>query len=483
MASRSSLRSGLLGVLSVLVIACGSSSGTPPPLPSLSTETAPAVAADTPAAATDTPEATPQPETVPPSAAGMVVRFVNLTDGGSVAVGADSTGHQIVKVKLEVTGGVPFAVSLTANGLPAVDPGGHQLVAENPSGATPFDAELVWIPADGGGDYTLVAQTMDVDKNFASATIRVTVTGAPHVTLPPALTEAQARAKVKSLIKEKYQVTIPRPSLQRFDAPMNPTRGRWIGAAYYKGTRYYVSIFDDGHVEWENLPYADRSHLAPDAFACRPSGAFKVLVVFVDYGNTDIVRDDALPKVPIVVNWLNGLYTNFATSHGSKSALMSVQADATWVASPPTRNALLTATQIRTLGGKDPSAYDFVMQIDLDVNGGWGVANAKGVMEPGGGFALNGCESESKLGPISIWSSVTNPAEVQGNLVMDFNHELSHLFGMEDDYPYYQGGVGPDGQPFDDWIPYVLFGWTDTDGDGIPEVIDPTPYGTAGPKP
>ena len=35
----------------------------------------------------------------------------------------------------------------------------------------------------------------------------------------------------------------------------------------------------------------------------------------------------------------------------------------------------------------------------------------------------------------------------------------------------------------DDWIPYDLFGWSDTDGDGVPEIIDPTPYGTSGPKP
>lgn len=66
---------------------------------------------------------------------------------------------------------------------------------------------------------------------------------------------------------------------------------------------------------------------------------------------------------------------------------------------------------------------------------------------------------------------------------MDFNHELSHMFGMMDDWPPQRGAAGPAGSVADDWIPYVMFGWTDTDGDGIREILDPTPYGTAGPQP
>jgi hypothetical protein len=78
---------------------------------------------------------------------------------------------------------------------------------------------------------------------------------------------------------------------------------------------------------------------------------------------------------------------------------------------------------------------------------------------------------------------VPSAGDLQGGLVMDFDHELSHMFGMMDDWPFQRGTAGPEGSVIDDWIPYVMFGWTDTDGDGIPEILDTTPYGTSGPKP
>lgn len=451
----------------------------------VSPSSAPSLVPSAAQTAAQTASGTPAPSTAPSQEAqtgDMKVRFTNLTDGGTAAATKDSNGRPLFSVTIEVTGGAPVLVTLTANGLPAVDEGGHDLSADNKTGTTPFTAEIAWSPADGGGDYTLVATAMDNDKNFATATIHVTVTGVPRVTLPPAPTEAQARAKVTQLIADQYKVTIPKPSLQRFDFPQNPTRSRWIGAAYYNGTRYYVQLFDDGHVEWANGPYADPAHRSPGVFMCRPAGAFKVLVVFVDYGNTGVAKSDALAQVPVVVTWLNGLYTDFAKSQGFASALMQVSADAAWVPSPPAADQLLTAAQIKTATGKDTAAYDFTMQIDLDVKGGWGVDQAKDVMTPGGGFALNGCGSDTKTGPISIWSSLADPTTLQGALVMNFNHELSHLFGMMDDYPW-KDGVGPNGNGIQDWVTYTMFGWTDTDGDGIPEILDPTPYGTSGPQP
>ncbi len=443
-------------------------------------------AAASPSAATAQPSVAPASATPTPgltaNPSGIRVRFVDPADGSSVAATRDPSGRPLVPVRIQVDGAVAMLVYLTANGLPAVDKGGHQLEAENKSGANPYTAEIAWSPAEGGGDYTLVATAMDTEKNVASATIKVTVTGIPHVTLPPALTESQARAKVTQLIRDQFKVMIPRPSLQRFDFPTNPTRSRWIGAAYYMGMRYYVSIFDDGHVEWQNGPYADPAHRSANVYMCRPAGSFKVLVVFVDYGNTGIAKSDAMAAVQPVVTWLNGLYAGFASSQGF-GPFMTVSADGAWVSAPPVHDALLTPAQIKTSTGKDVAAYDFTMQIDLDVDGGWGVHSAPGVMEPGGGFALNGCGRDTKFPAINIWSSIGSPGDLQGGLVMDFDHELSHLFGMMDDYPYKQDIAGPGSNRVDDWIPYVLFGWTDTDGDGVAEIVDPTPYGTTGPKP
>ena len=456
-----------IGLVSALVFGCGSSA------PSSS------------AGATPSPVATPsagEPTAVPSGA--MQLRFVGLTDGGSVAGSLDMMGRPLVDVRVEVSGSAPLIVSLTANGLPAVDAGGRQLEAANSGGVVPFVGEIAWSPAAGAGAYTLVATAMDSEKNFAEATIRVTVTGVPVITpMPPAMSEAQARTRVAELIQKEAHVTIPSASLQYFSFPQNPTRSRWIGSAYYKGTRYYVQVFDDLHVEWSNGPYSDPAHRSPNVYMCRPAGNFKVLVVFVDYGNTGIARADALAAVPPVVAWLNGLYTSFATSHGFSASPMKVSADAAWVASPPVAKALLNAAQIKSLTGKDTAAYDFTMQIDLDVAGGWGVNENPEVMGPGGGFALNGCGVDAKIPTINIWSSIPSTGDLQGGLVMDFDHELSHLFGMLDDWPFTLGVAGPGGSTIDDWIPYVMFGWTDADGDGVREIEDSTPYGTSGPKP
>jgi hypothetical protein len=414
----------------------------------------------------------------------MKLRFVGLTDGGSVAGTRDSSGRPLVVVRVEVTGEAPMAVELTADGLLAVDEGGHALVAENTGGVVPFLAEIPWSPARGGGEYDLTASALNANKDVAKATVHITVTGLPTVTLPPALTREQALARISGLIRDDYKVSIPAPSLERFDFPTNPTRSRWIGAAYYKGMRYFVSIFDDGHVEWSNGEYAEPAHRSTTgSYAyCKPAGTYRVLVAFVDYGNTGTVKADALSNVPVVVTWLNGLYADFATSHGSSAPLMRIQADAAYIDSPPNRGELLTAGQLRTLTGIDTAGYDFVMQIDLDAEATFSTRYFPGVLEPGGGLALEACGT-GKFGPINIWSSVGAAAELQGGLVMDFNHELSHLFGMMDDWPALRGAAGPAGTTTDDWIPYVMFGWTDTDGDGVPEIIDTTPYGTSGPKP
>ena len=417
----------------------------------------------------------------------MQVRFINLTDGGSAPARLDAAGQPTVMVRVQVTGGSPLDVSLNVDGILGLDAAVHPLVVMNSGGKAPFTAELAWSPAMGGGAYTLTAVSIDTYKNEAQATIHVTVTGIARATpLPSPYLESQARAEVRRLIKQRYGVDIPNPSLQRFDFPDYPKRSRWIGAAYYKGIRYYLSIFDDRHVEWSRGEYADPAHRSNAQYfvLCRPSGTYRVLVVFVDYGNTGIAKADALADVPTTVSWLNGLYGSFATSHGFATAAMKIEAEAAYISTPPAPGQFLTAAKIKSSTGKDTANFDIVMQVDLDVHGTLANGKYAGLLEPGGGVALHGCDSEtSEVGPISIWSSITAPSSLQGGLVMDFNHELSHLFGMLDDWPGWHPIAGPFGAEIEDWVTYDLFGWTDTDGDGVPEIVDSTPYGTKGPKP
>ncbi len=427
------------------------------------------------------------------SGGGMQVRFVNVSDGGSVqAVMAqsetDTAQRPLVLLQFEVTGGAPLSITLTANGLSALDESNHTTYADNPTGASPFTGELRWSPMNGGGEYTLVATVVDNDKQMVEATIHVTVTGiAAFTPTPPPLDQVAASRRISEIIQQVYGVTIPQPSIQRFDFSNAPNRSRWIGAAYYQGNRYYVELYDDTRYDLSPGAYTDPAHRSPEVYYvyCKPAGLYKVLVLFVDYGNVPGVdREAALAQAPVMADWLNQQYANFAASQGQASAPMRIQADGAFVAAPPSPGNLLRTDEIRSLTGFDADAYDFVIQIDFDANNTYANTHWPGLFpDVGGGIALQGCGSfEDPQSRVNIWSSLDEPGNVQGALFMDLSHEMSHLFGMLDSWPFRPGALTrPDGSLGDDWIPYVMFGWTDSDGDGVIEILDPTPYGTTGP--
>lgn len=432
------------------------------------------------------PSETP-PGIQPVTDANIHIAFVDLTDGGTLQPEFDADGRMLVNLRVEVSGMTPMFMDLTANGMPVMDSTGHRLVVNNPTNTTPFTGEFPWSPANGGGAYTLVVGAMDANKLLVQGTITITVAGPAFTATPPPLTMTQAQQRFSSLLLSQYGVSLPMPAVQRFDFPENPTRSRWTGSAYFQGTRYYIDIFDDTRFTWANNSYSDPAQKVDNGqyVICRPLGTYKVLTIFVDYGNTDATRSEVLAKVPVVVDWLNGLYSSFATSQGFSAPLLKIEADAAYISPPPAPGEFLTASQISSLTGKNPAKYDFLMQIDMDSQVNLANRYFPGLLSAGGGIALQGCgNGDVKYNTIiNIWSSISAASSVENGLIMDFNHELSHLFGMEDSWAYLRNIPGPDGLTVDDWIPYVMFGWTDTDGDGIPEIQDPTPYGSSGPIP
>jgi hypothetical protein len=430
-----------------------------------------------------------------PTTGGMQLRFVNLTDGGTIQasmVKADNGSLKpVVSVQLEVSGAAALVVGMRANGLDILDENGHPSELANTAGTVPFRGEIRWSPISGGGEYTLVASATSSDKSTTvETTVHVTVTGlAAFTATPPPLDQAAAQKRFSQLLKQLYGVDIPAPSMQRFDFPNLPNRSRWISSVYYQGHRYYIELFDDTHYELSPADYSSAGHrLTSTAYTlCRPAGNYKILVVYVDYGNLTVDKADALAQVPSFANWTDQLYDNFAVRQGFAASPLHIQAEGAWIAPPPSPGNLLTSTQILSATGLDASKYDVVIEIDLDKNNTVGKSQWKGILETGGGIALQGCGAYYD-GNVNIWSIVQGTqqtqAELHGSLSMDLNHELSHLFGMWDSWPFSPGSiVAPDGATHDDWIPYVMFGWTDADGDGIAEIVDPTPYGTSGPQP
>ncbi len=417
------------------------------------------------------------PQTNVNSSGGMQVRFVNVTDGGSLEASFDEAGKPFVVIQFEVTGAVPFVVTLSANDLPV--PG----EARNDSGSLPYAGELKWYPLNGGGVYTLVVTALTDQKETARASAQVTISGVPVFTAtPPPLDQAAARKRFAELYMQLYKIDVPAASLHRFDSVQYPEFSRWISAVYYEGQFHYIDLYDDGHYLESSLPYADPNHMdTSSAYTlCRPSGNYKVLVAFVDYGNITFNKDDAIAQVPVMADWMNQFYDNYARSQGFASAPMHISAQGVYLP-VPTRGEVLTAAQVRTATGIDPAQFNFLIEIDIDADNTIGKVTWKGVLENGGGVALQGC-GVPHTGEINIWSVVTVSTDVQGVLSMDFNHELSHLFGMKDSWPFASAKL-PNGLVIDDWIPYDMFGWSDADSDGLPEVIDPTPYGTSGPLP
>ena len=413
-----------------------------------------------------------------PTATHGTFRFLNLVDGGSIAGSYDDQGRARVMVQFETSGANVVLVYMVENELLQLGE------VDNSNAQDPFQDELAWYPSKGAGNYTLLASAMLDDKSFLEQTVHVSVTGIPVFTpTPPPLDLAGAQQRISEIIQQEYGVYIPKPTVYRFDSPQYPTFSRWIGSAWYNGYFYYIDLFDDAHYQDNGRnPYADSSHKGQTTtwVYCKPAGLYKLLVLFVDYNNLLTDPPAALAEVQLVTDWMNTLYADFARSQGLSAAVLTLEAEAAVVSPPPVPGEPLTADQVRSLTGKEPNDYDLFIEIDLDPTHSF----ADDPNFPsGGGLALQGC-AVSKEGIINAWSSLPDDTEIEGALTMDLNHELSHLFGMKDSWPFAPAALfRPNGTTADDWIPYPMFGWTDADGDGVIEILDPTPYGTNGPQP
>lgn len=256
----------------------------------------------------------------------------------------------------------------------------------------------------------------------------------------------------------RWGIFVPKPAyVFTKNAQFGNGRNAWTGVAYVDGNRYRAYVQPDGSVFTWRL--SDLDHL--------PVGNQRVLTVVVDHGNSDIATWLGTP--------LDDLQAIINQDHWDHAAGLGLPAP---IVSFTFTNLLVSATEFADpiQGPKTPADvealvtakgyvvddYEIIAVMDIDP------ANASGGFAFfGGSFAYIGYFSLPDPGFVNL--TAEHMASTTRAL---YHHEIGHSWGWEHNWD--NGGLTYRGPLI---VNPRLFGWTDTDGDGVPEIQDPTPYG------
>jgi hypothetical protein len=418
----------------------------------------------------------------------LKVCFLDVNDGQTFAVNPGES----IKISAEASGAIVTGISLST------DIGNFAQYVENPGNANPFQAEFSWTPTLGSGTYRLKLETLTADKmESASAVISVTVTGlasiSPTPTLAPGAVYPEIKTRILAAYSTLFKLDLSAPAIIR----KFRTGGEdpWVSTAYIRNLLYDVELFPDGHVEtWAtpvfpntNVDYATSYFKEP---VCRPAGVYSMLVVFLDFGNLKVGKDEILADLASATADANARYAEYPSAGPGSAPILQIHTTGVVIPVPKAvAGKLITPDQIRTYAGIDPSAFQWIAQVDLDSASTYRYAGGQSTEATSFGYAFTGCPAKQSM--VNIQITIDAAAQLQGTGIgIDDNvltgtmlaHEVFHLFG----YPASHSWACTDGPQTDSADscgigrpPALMLGWIDTDGDGIPEIMDSTPYGIA----
>jgi len=194
-----------------------------------------------------------------------------------------------------------------------------------------------------------------------------------------------------------------------------------------------------------------------------PAGRFRVLSILVRHGPT--VGANALPQWQAVQDAINGQHAEFARTHGYAAPLVSfvsqnVVLDAAELKTPERFDAVSSVLHTR---GLTPADYDVRAVINIDPD------------RSEGGQALPGSEPSIYVGNFGNWKEALGAKEWQAIGRTTYQQLMAYFWGWQTDWTPTCGGTRLGHEPF--ITAPLLLGWEDVDGDGVPELLDDTPYG------
>jgi hypothetical protein len=326
-------------------------------------------------------------------------------------------------------------------------------------------AQLQWTPWHGNGAYVLDAYLMQSTSAagtiVSQESIQVNVSGIPAGT--PTVSE-----RFSQLFLERYGFYPQTPAFTRYIRlfPEGIDPSQWVSAVYYDDYSYELRITDDGQV----TQYYTYANFDDEYSICRPSGIIRMLAVIVDYGNTgtdpNLVVDDLHQSLAMA----NQRWADYSSRMGLSQSILQVELTTALAGAPSTPGQYLTTAEVSTRTGFDPAQFDLLAEIDLDRD------NLATGQYGGLGVSLSGGCRPSGPSRVNIGMNV-NASEyfrVGGSV---FEHELTHAMGWQHWWANGQGSTPDWSSLAGRWMPARMFGWTDLDGDGVIEIMDPTPYG------
>jgi subtilase family serine protease len=203
----------------------------------------------------------------------------------------------------------------------------------------------------------------------------------------------------------------------------------------------------------------ERTHQRPI-----PAGTFKVLTVLVTYAQT--VGTNGMTLLNQAQARINQDHASFATNHGYSAPLVefiftNVAIPGSEISDPRSlagvRDALGNNPQTADL---DVSDFDFVVSLNPDPS----------TTEGGRAYTGGAAPYFVYMGNFNAWQTILTAANFNSIAFAAYHHEIGHHWGWQHDWT-------PCGT-FDPFMTApILFGWIDTDGDGVPEILDSCPYG------
>ncbi len=393
------------------------------------------------------------------NASSYSIRLVDLADGSAVNPVMGENGLPVATTTIEVTGPVP------ANSVIAIEADNLWVAQVLTDGTDPFTTSMQWTPWHGNGEYTLTVQALNPDAGgvLVSQATQVTVSGIPDGT--PTVPE-----RIIQVYQEQFGLTLTAPAFARYTKPGDfaVEESRWVSIAYIGNKMYEVSIFDNGFAG--GMAY--KIETGDNGF-CRPAGEYSMLAIFVDYGNTGLDPSAGAAPMEAWRQHANQVWAEYSASIGLDQPILQISSlETAIVSAPPVPGQTLTIDQVRNLTGKNPSDFDWLVEIDLDAN------NTVAGQYGGLGISLNGGCLPGGAQRVNIAYSVLSESDLlDGAPGSVFAHELEHGMGWQHWWPNgLADNAGLLTRNF--WMPTLLFGWTDTDGDGTIEIYDTsTPYG------